>query len=81
MLLDPDSMDQSPEKDPFLELFYDKYVGELINLLIEGAEQNQQQSQEQVDAFRRLEQVGLPTMCKYGLGTETLCVCIRYKAT
>ncbi|KAL3162589.1 hypothetical protein ABBQ38_008638 [Trebouxia sp. C0009 RCD-2024] len=56
MLLDPDSMDQSPEKDPFLELFYDKYVGELINLLIEGAEQNQQQSQEQVDAFRRLEQ-------------------------
>ena len=58
MLLDPDSMDQSPEKDPFLELFYDKYVGELINLLIEGAEQNQQQSQERLDAFRRLEQVG-----------------------
>jgi len=57
MLLDPDSMDQSPEKDPFLELFYDKYVGELINLLIEGAEQNQQQSQEQLDAFRRQEQV------------------------
>lgn len=57
MLLDPDSMDQSPEKDPFLELFYDKYVGELINLLIEGADQNQQQSQERLDAFRRLEQV------------------------
>ena len=57
MLLDPDSMDQSPEKDPFLELFYDKYVGELINLLIEGAEQNQQQNQEQLDAFRRQEQV------------------------
>ena len=59
MLLDPDSMDQSPEKDPFLELFYDKYVGELINLLIEGAEQNQQQTQEQLDAFRRQEQVQL----------------------
>ncbi len=57
MLLDPDSMDHSPEKDPFLELFYDKYVGELINLLIEGAEQNQQHSQEQLDAFRRQEQV------------------------
>ena len=57
MLLDPDSMDQSPEKDPFLELFYDKYVGELINLLIEGAEQNQQHSQEQLDTFRRHEQV------------------------
>lgn len=61
MLLDPDSMDQSPEKDPFLELFYDKYVGELINLLIEGAEQNQQQTQEQLDAFRRQEQVCLCT--------------------
>ena len=59
MLLDPDSMDQSPEKDPFLELFYDKYVGELINLLIEGAEQDQQQTQEQLDAFRRQEQVCL----------------------
>lgn len=59
MLLDPDSMDQSPEKDPFLELFYDKYVGELINLLVEGAEQDQQQTQEQLDAFRRQEQVCL----------------------
>jgi len=59
MLLDPDSMDHSPEKDPFLELFYDKYVGELINLLIEGAEQNQQHSQEQLDAFRRQEQVSI----------------------
>ncbi|KAA6418854.1 MAG: hypothetical protein FRX49_11211 [Trebouxia sp. A1-2] len=59
MLLDPDSMDQSPEKDPFLELFYDKYVGELINLLIEGAEQNQQHSQEQLDAFRRQEQAAV----------------------
>ena len=57
MLLDTESMDQSPEKDPFLELFYDKYVGELINLLIEGAEQSQQHSQEQLDAFRREEQV------------------------
>ena len=59
MLLDPDSMEQSPEKDPFLELFYDKYAGELINLLIEGAEQNQQQNQERLDAFRRQEQVCL----------------------
>lgn len=59
MLLDPDSMDQSPEKDPFLELFYDKYVGELINLLIEGAEQNQQHSQEQLDTFRRHEQAAV----------------------
>ena len=57
LLLDTESTDQSPEKDPFLELFYDKYVGELIHLLIEGAEQNQQQSQEQLDAFRRQEEV------------------------
>lgn len=73
MLLDPDSMDQSPEKDPFLELFYDKYVGELINLLIEGAEQNQQQTQEQLDAFRRQEQVCLCithtlSLCRPDLG-------------
>ena len=68
MLLDPDSMDQSPEKDPFLELFYDKYVGELINLLIEGADQNQQQSQEELDAFRRQEEVCIPSylrLCRY----------------
>ena len=57
MLLDPDSMDQSPEKDPFLELFYDKYVGELVDLLVEGAEQNQQHSQADMDEFRRQEQV------------------------
>lgn len=63
MLLDTESMDQSPEKDPFLELFYDKYVGELINLLIEGAEQSQQQTQEQLDAFRRQEQVCLCFSC------------------
>lgn len=59
MLLDPDSMDQSPEKDPFLELFYEKYVGELVNLLIEGAEQNQQSTQAELDAFRREEEVSL----------------------
>ena len=73
MLLDPDSMEQSPEKDPFLELFYDKYAGELINLLIEGAEQNQQQNQERLDAFRRQEQVCLPlldTTVVQGLGTK-----------
>lgn len=57
MLLDPDSMDQSPEKDPFLELFYEKYIGDLVSLLIEGAEQNRQSSQAELDEFRRQEQV------------------------
>lgn len=59
MLLDPDSMDQSPEKDPFLELFYEKYIGELVNLLVEGAEQDQQNSQAELDEFRRQEQVSM----------------------
>ena len=57
MLLDPDSMDQSPEKDPFLELFYENYIEQLIKLLVEGADYNQQHTQEQLDAFRRQEQV------------------------
>ena len=80
MLLDPDSMDQSPEKDPFLELFYEKYVGDLINLLIEGAEQNQQQTQEQLDTFRREEQVCVFPYCCLDL-KRSCCIHKQCKST
>lgn len=32
-LLDPDSMDQTPEKDSFLELFYERHMGTLVGAL------------------------------------------------
>uniref|UniRef100_A0A061R721 Protein phosphatase 4 regulatory subunit 3 n=1 Tax=Tetraselmis sp. GSL018 TaxID=582737 RepID=A0A061R721_9CHLO len=33
MLLDPESMEQSAEKNEFLELFYDEYIGKLVQTL------------------------------------------------
>ena len=36
-LLDPDTMDQAVEKNEFLELFYDQYIGKLIDVLSASA--------------------------------------------
>ena len=39
LLLDPESMDQTSERSEFLEVFYDKYIQQLIGLL-EGKGRN-----------------------------------------
>lgn len=38
VLLDPESMEGSLEKNEFLEVFYDNYIGKLVSALVEAAE-------------------------------------------
>lgn len=78
ILLDPDSMDQTPEKDKFLELFYDEHMAQLVGALSGHApppgQPAVQQAGQQQPAGKQVE----VTARTLGLVVELLCFCVQH---
>ncbi|PSC74221.1 Serine threonine-phosphatase 4 regulatory subunit 3 isoform B [Micractinium conductrix] len=62
MLLDPDTLDQSAEKDKFVELFYEKGIAELLTALVQASESPYGE--------------GAPSANTVGLVVDLLCFCV-----
>mmetsp|Transcript_36846 Transcript_36846/g.103965 ORF Transcript_36846/g.103965 Transcript_36846/m.103965 type:complete len:862 (+) Transcript_36846:313-2898(+) len=71
LLLDPESMEQSVEKNDFLELFYDHYIGQLVDTLARGAPPAKA-------AAEPLDQKQPPTPATMGTIVELLCFCVQH---
>lgn len=65
LLLDPESMEQSVEKNEFLELFYDKYIDKLVQTLASGLDNELQDQQ-------------ATTPATLGIIVELLCFCVQH---
>lgn len=65
MLLDPETMEQSVEKNDFLEMFYDKYVAKVVDVLVT----------DKATASTGTRYVPANTL---GLIVELLCFCVQH---